>query len=96
MIVDEIDVDSVVSLEPKYDPPITADSDAPEAFQIAAEAMKTEALHVHIVDRSRRIEAGQYADDPLDEIRAQFASVVVLEQALETTMPNASDHELGM
>ena len=92
MIVDEIDVEYVAFFKPKYDPPIMADRDAPEAFQIATEAMQPEALHVHVVDRSSHVKASQDTDDSVNEIWVQFASVVVLEKALEPTMPNTPDH----
>jgi len=93
MIIDEIDIEGVAFLETEYDPPIAADGDAPEAFQIAAQAMQAEALDVHVVNRDGGIQAAEQADDLLDQIGPQLAAVVMLEEASEPTMPNASDHE---
>lgn len=91
MVVEKIDVKGVAFFEPKYDPPVAADCDAPETFQVAAEPVQSEALRIHVFYRARHIEAGQDTVDFVGEIGRQLAPVIALEQPFEASMPNISD-----
>jgi hypothetical protein len=92
MIIKEIDIKSVAFLEAKNDLPIAADSGAPEAFQVAAEAVKTVSWDVHVLDRAGGIQTGEHKHNLVDKIGPQLASIITFKKPLEAAMPNVPDH----
>ena len=92
MIIEEIDIEGIAVLETENDPSVAADRDAPEALEIAAQAMQTHALDVHVVNRNGGIQAEEQAGYLIDQIGPQLASVIVLEQSPEPAMANAPEH----
>jgi hypothetical protein len=93
VIIEEIHVKGVTVFETEYDPPIPADCNAPKAFQVAAQPMQPQPLDIHIVNSDGGLQAKEQARYLVDEIGPQLASIIVLIQSPEPTMPNASDHD---
>jgi len=93
MIVDKIDISRVATLKPKDDAPVPTDGYAPKAFEIAGQGMKAESRDGHVLSGLGRVQAGEDAFDLVDIGRGQSPFVAVFEQAFQSAMAKADDHE---
>ena len=59
MIIDQINVEGLASLEPENDPPIGANGNGPVAFAITLQLMQPEGWQSQRLDRVRGMEHGQ-------------------------------------
>jgi hypothetical protein len=80
MIVDQIDVMGVASIEVENDTPVGPDGHGPEAGQVALERMQPETGQVHLADLIRLIETRENALDLVDLIRPELAPIALLVQ----------------
>ena len=69
MIVNEIDIADICTIETKHDAPVARDADRPLAGKIALQGMLPEAWKVHIPRLRRLIEAGEDAFDLVGVLR---------------------------
>jgi hypothetical protein len=93
MVVDQIDIGGFIFREPKDDPPIGSNSDAPKAIKLAPERVKSEARKINVLGPPRLVESGQNARNLGDMLRVQFAAIIILVEAPQSTMPKTSDHQ---
>ena len=75
MIVDQIDIVSVILLKAKDDAPVRPDSNTPKVFKIAFEAMQSKAGQLHIFRLAGAIENGQDVFHFVDVICADRLSL---------------------
>lgn len=68
MIVNQIDVAGISTVEPKYDAPVGRDADRPIASKFALQRMQPEARKVHVPWLRRLVEAGQDTFDLVGRI----------------------------
>src|SRR5260370_1902095 len=92
VVVGQINVKSVASLEAKNDPPVGTHNNGPKAFKVADETMKAESGNVHVFDFFRRIQEAENIFDPLDVLCAYAFANTVLEKALKALVAKADDH----
>jgi hypothetical protein len=70
MVVDQIDIEGVATLESKNDPPIGANGDRPIASEVALQLMQPEGRQPQRLDGFRRVEHGQDLLDLADVLGA--------------------------
>ena len=58
MIVHQINIEYITIFEPEYDPPVTADADAPVPFLIALQRVQAISRKVNVHRMERRVEMG--------------------------------------
>ena len=94
MVVHEIDVDRVASLEAEDDPEIPRDSNGPEAVQVAAEPMQPEAGPVHVFGPFGVVQLVEDALDARDMRLRKSAPIILLVEAPQPAMAEVDDHGL--
>lgn len=94
MVVDQINFVGVASLKTEYDAPVRPDSDAPEVFQIAFQAMESKAWQVEVFGLSGAIQNGKDVFHLLSLVCADPSSVGIFKQSFQPFMPEAPDHKL--
>jgi hypothetical protein len=96
MVVEQIDIEGIASLEAEDDAPVTGDLDGPEAFQLAPERVEPEAGGIDIGHGRRSIQTAQDTPDLAHMVRPDAAPVSQLEQTLQSAMPEAPYRHAGM
>ena len=92
VVVEEIDVESSAVLEAENDPPIPADSDGPEALQVAFERVQAKTGEVEGSRRLGSVKRGENALDFTAQRCVDPARVTTFVEPFESAMPNAPDH----
>jgi hypothetical protein len=78
MVIDQIEVEGVTILKTEGEPPISADRQAPAAFELAFQLMQPVARKpAQIVERVGCVDLGQQTPQPLGLIGANAAGVVL-------------------
>jgi len=92
VVVDQVDIGRVDSLEPEHDPPIARDPYRPVAGEVAFQCMEPEAGKIHVRWAGRLIETRQ---DPLylcSVCGRYAASVSPFVKELQAFVPEVDDH----
>jgi hypothetical protein len=92
MVVDQINIDGVASIEAKDDPPISRDGDRPEALQGALQRVQPQSREIHLSGHCCHIEAGKYSRNFVDDGRLQTSPFVLPVQAFEAFVPETPNH----
>jgi hypothetical protein len=92
MVVDKIHIESISIFKAEDDPPIGADRDREETFQIPLKMMQTKGRQVHALDLFRRVQRGKNDSDPRQHVRWQPAAFIALKQSLQSFVAKALDH----
>jgi hypothetical protein len=92
MVVDEINVSDIAAVEPKYDAPITGDSDGPKSSKIALQGMQSESGKVHAPGLRGLIEPCQDAFDLLSMLRQHPPPISLLVDGAEILVAKADYH----
>ena len=92
MIVDQVHVPDVSSLEAEDDTPVAGYPDGPIPRQIAPQRMESETRETHISRLSRFVKTGKNALDLGGQRGWHTPVIAFLEQALKTFVPKAKDH----
>lgn len=97
MIVDEVDVHCIATLEAKNDAPVAGDRNGPERREISLQSVKTHpGQPIHIFDFSRPVQNGKDAANAFQLILLDATFVVGFEEPLEAAMSKVQDHMLGL
>jgi len=94
VIVDQIDIGYVGVLETKYNPPVGANGDTPEAGEIALEGVQAEAGEVHVLGARGAVQERQHTGDFIDMLSVQAAAVVVYVKPSQAAVSKAPYHPL--
>src|SRR3990172_5860418 len=92
MVVDQINIVRVASLEAEDDAPVCPDRHAPEALEVAFEAVQSEAGQVHVFRPPGAVQHEKDVFEFLEQIRADAFSVALLKQPFQPLMPEAFNH----
>lgn len=94
MIIDVIDIVGVTLLETKDDTPVRPDSNGPEAFKIACQAVQSEAGQIHVFMPPGSVENGEDIFHFLSMIGADPLRISRFEQPFQSFVPEATNHDL--
>lgn len=92
MVVDQVHIHGVSSVETPDNPPVGADSDSPETSQITFQWVQAKTGQVHFFRPIGTIQNGKDVLDFVEYIRPYLGRVAALKKPLQTTMPEALYH----
>ena len=93
MIVHHINVKCIALFKPENDAPIAGNRHAPKALHVAAKGMKTISRQIKVRWPQRPVEMRQDVRYAANVICPNSAFVAILVQALQSSMPEAPDHQ---
>lgn len=91
MVIDQLDINCIISLEPKDDTPIGSHRYGPEALPVAFKRMKVVRGEGKILRRQRVIQNGQDFLNRFRQVGADAAAVVIFIEPFEAAMLKAPD-----
>ena len=92
MIVEIVNIDSVLALEPECNPPVAAYRHSPCALQAPGEGVQPKAGQPHVRGTDAGVQAVQDTSQPRRVVRANAALVAAMEESLKAAMPERLDH----
>lgn len=89
MMVDQLDINGVVRLEPKDEAPVGTDLDRPEAIEITFEGMKPPTREIHVARLLCEVEGMELSSELVGPLRWYPTPIppIALDERLEASMP---------
>jgi hypothetical protein len=79
MVINQVNVQRILTGEAEYHAPIRSHRDGPESFQVTLQLVKAKAGHSHVRWDARAVEPGKNTCELIDVLRVQLAPVIFLE-----------------
>ena len=92
MVIGQINISGVAAFHPEDNPPVGANRDRPEIFQIALKRMQSKSRKVHLVRRGRPVQNKKNILHPVYKIGTDTFAIPVLEKAFQSLMPETLYH----
>jgi hypothetical protein len=92
VIILQVNVNGILTVEPKSDAPVPGHAHGIGALPIAFELVETKAQKIHVLRLYGRIQSVEQTTDLLHVVTIKPARVVVSEKLLQSLVPERSNH----
>ena len=92
MVIGQIHITGLFTVEAKYDAPVARDIDCPKVLQVAFHRVQPQAYQIHIRRMTRRIKPGQYCPYTPELVLANPLGPIPRVKVTQSFVPERSDH----